>query len=108
MFDREKEEGDVNGDIWKGRPLQEQTSLIQVASESDIGLFHIGLHKGDCVADLLAPSLRQIIESSSIVKTGVGIIFANLPRLKHTFGLEAQGITDLNELHRPLSCCSYW
>lgn len=82
------------------RTLKEEISLIQVASAEEIGLFHIALHKGTRPAELLARSLRKIIESSSIIKTGVGIYSVDATRLRKFMGLKPQGILDLNNFHR--------
>jgi hypothetical protein len=82
------------------RTLKDEISLIQISSSEEIGLFHIALHEGSRPAQLLAPSLRRIIESSSIIKTGVGIYSADASRLRKFMGLKPQGILDLNFLHR--------
>lgn len=98
------EKGEGKWDF-RQRLIQEKISLIQVASETEIVLFHTGLHKGNCTADLIAPSLRKIIESRSIIKTGLAIISADAFRLKHAFGLEPQGFVCLNDVHKSLKYC---
>jgi ribonuclease D len=80
--------------------LQENISLIQVASESEVGLFHIGLHKGKTVAEVLAPSLRKIIEAEYITKTGVAILNADGSRLKKYMNLRPKGLFELSHLYR--------
>jgi hypothetical protein len=42
--------------------LKERAARIQVASESEIALFHIGRHDGETVNQFIAPSLRTLIE----------------------------------------------
>ena len=79
--------------------LQQKISLIQIASESQIGLFHIALHKGSKVEDVMAPTLRKIIESRDVIKTGVGIDYADAKRLNRFFNIKPQGLIDLNDLH---------
>jgi ribonuclease D len=80
--------------------LQENISLIQVASESEVGLFHIGLHNGNTVAEVLAPSLRRIIETDSITKTGVAILSADGARLKKYMNLQPKGLFELSHMYR--------
>lgn len=80
-------------------PLQQRIGLIQIASEDKIGLFHIGLHPGQTAKDVLAPSLRQIIESDDITKTGVGILNADFSRLRRWFGLKPRGAFELSHFH---------
>lgn len=88
-------------DDWR-RPnrLQNKVGLIQVATEDKIALFHIGLHTGDTTNDILAPSLRKLIESSAIGKIGVGILSADFARLRKYFKLQPRGAVELSHLHR--------
>ncbi|KAH9882581.1 hypothetical protein J1614_000817 [Plenodomus biglobosus] len=88
---------------WKGRMsncLQNKVGLIQIASESKIGLFHIGLHPGKTTEDIIAPTLRRIIESPKIGKVGVHILQADFGRLHRFFGLKPQGAIELSHLYR--------
>jgi ribonuclease D len=87
-------------DSHKRHRLQEKIGLIQVACEDKIGLFHIGLHPGRTTDDLIAPSLRRIIESSDIAKTGVAILSSDMARLARFFKLKPQGALELSHLHR--------
>ncbi|KAF2626633.1 hypothetical protein BU25DRAFT_411603 [Macroventuria anomochaeta] len=80
--------------------LQNKIGLIQVATEDKIALFHIGLHTGDTIDDLLAPSLRKLIESPEIGKIGVGILNADFARLSRYFKLKPKGAVELSHLHR--------
>ena len=81
-------------------PLQRRIGLIQVASETTIALFHIGLHPGKTTDDIIAPSLKKLIESPTIAKTGVGILGADFARLRRYFGLKPQGAFELSHLDR--------
>jgi hypothetical protein len=65
-FDIEWKEG---GGIYIG----ENVSLIQLASENEIGLFHIAMHPGSTIEELLAPALRSILESTLCIKAGFRI-----------------------------------
>lgn len=78
--------------------LQDQIGLIQVACENTIALFHIGLHKGVQSEQIIAPSLRKLIENPKIAKTGVNIRSADFTRLKRYFGLKPQGAFELSHL----------
>lgn len=79
--------------------LQDKIGLIQIASESKIALFHIGLHNGKSMQDLIAPSLRKIIESQDIIKLGVNIVNADFSRLRQQFGLDPKGAFELSHLY---------
>jgi ribonuclease D len=81
------------------RRLQDQVSLIQIACEDKIALFHLGLHRGKDADALIAPSLRAIIEDADIIKTGVAILSADFSRLKKYFRLQPRGGLDVNRLH---------
>jgi len=88
---------------WKVRAapgIKGNISLIQVACEDRVALFHIALHKGTTVEELLAPSLREIIESPMITKTGVAILNADGKRLKRFMGLAVKGFFELSHLFR--------
>lgn len=50
--------------------LVEHVSMIQIASESHIALFHLAMFPGNTLEDLIAPSLKTILRSSDIIKTG--------------------------------------
>ncbi|KAF2280003.1 ribonuclease H-like protein [Westerdykella ornata] len=84
----------------KSKRLQENIGLIQVACEDKIGLFHLGLHEGETVEEIVAPSLRRIVESERIVKAGVAVYSADFARLKKYYHLKPQGAFELGHLHR--------
>ena len=93
-FDIEwKAETNRNGGIKKN------VSLIQLAGEDRIGLFHIALYPGDKVEDLVAPSLKKIMEDPSITKVGVAIK-ADCTRLRKFLDIHAQGIFELSHLYK--------
>jgi ribonuclease D len=79
--------------------IKTNASLIQLASEKTIGLFHIALHEGSTPDELMAPSLRRILESPGIIKTGVAILGADGRRLKQYFRLSPKGLFELSHLH---------
>lgn len=80
--------------------ITQNISVIQIASESRIAIFHIGLHAGCTPEELIAPSLRKIIESPNITKTGVSINYADGKRLREYFGLQPRGLFELSYLYR--------
>ncbi|KAI1751848.1 hypothetical protein F4782DRAFT_170100 [Xylaria castorea] len=86
-------------DADKRPKLQDKVALIQLASERKVALFHIALHEGETVDDLVAPTLKEIIESSTIMKVGVAIINADFRRLRAHFNLEPKGAFELSHLH---------
>jgi ribonuclease D len=85
---------------WKKSDLQNKIGLIQIASESKIGLFHIGLHPGKTTDDIIAPSLKKLIEDPNIGKLGVGILSADFARLRRFFHLKPRGAIELSHLYR--------
>lgn len=85
---------------WKKETLQNKIGLIQIASESKIGLIHIGLHPGKTTQDIIAPSLKKLIEDPSIGKLGVGILHADFARLRRFFNLSPRGAVELSHLYR--------
>ena len=80
--------------------LQNKIGLIQVATEEKVALFHIGLHTGETTDDIMAPSLRKLIESPDIGKIGVGILNADFARLNKYFKLQPKAAVELSHLHR--------
>lgn len=81
-----------------GLSIKENASLIQIACEDRIALFHIALYKGTTAEELLPPTLRTIIESPDIVKTGVAIK-GDFKRLRDYLEVEAKGVFELSRLH---------
>ncbi|KAH0048319.1 ribonuclease H-like protein, partial [Aureobasidium melanogenum] len=71
--------------------IKDNVSLIQIACDDRIALFHIALFFGERVEDLMPPSLKAILESPEILKTGVNIA-SDFTRLRKCLGVEGQGI----------------
>ena len=83
-----------------GEGIKKNVSLIQLASEERIALFHIARYaKGNTIDDLLAPSLKKIMESSEISKVGVSVK-ADCTRLRRFLGIEASGLLELSHLYK--------
>jgi len=83
----------------KNSGSKKNVSLVQLASEERIALFHISLYAGDKIEDLVAPSLKKIMEDPSITKTGVAIK-ADCTRLRKYLDIHAQGIFELSHLYK--------
>ncbi|KAF2854646.1 hypothetical protein T440DRAFT_387194 [Plenodomus tracheiphilus IPT5] len=78
--------------------IKHNASLIQLACEDRIALFHISLFQGTTVQDLMPPSLKAVLESPDIYKVGVAIK-GDFKRLNKYLGIEAQGVFELSRLH---------
>ncbi|KAJ9161204.1 3'-5' exonuclease [Coniochaeta hoffmannii] len=84
-------------DATKLQSARRNVSLVQIASQSRIALFHIALYpKTD---DLVAPSLKKIMEDPEITKAGV-CIKGDCTRLKNYMGIECKGIFELSHLYK--------
>lgn len=79
--------------------IKDNVSMIQIASEKRVALFHIASFIGTDPEHFIAPSLRQIVESPNITKVGVHIK-ADFTRLRRYLGVNARGIFELSHLHR--------
>jgi hypothetical protein len=79
--------------------IKQNVSLIQVACEDRIALFHIALHKGNNIEDILAPTLKSILESPNVLKCGVAIQ-RDFSRMKKHLGIEVVSLFELSHLHR--------
>ncbi|PSS25206.1 hypothetical protein M430DRAFT_114703, partial [Amorphotheca resinae ATCC 22711] len=79
--------------------IKKNVSLIQLASEDRIALFHIALYPGDRIQDLVAPKLKEIMEDPSISKVGVAIK-ADCTRLRKFLNINAKGLFELSHLYK--------
>jgi hypothetical protein len=86
-------------DTHKNSGAKKNVSLIQLASEDRIGLFHVALYPKEDVDDLVAPTLRTIMEDPNITKTGVAIK-ADCTRLRKFLKIECRGIFELSHLYK--------
>ncbi|KZF26854.1 hypothetical protein L228DRAFT_280004 [Xylona heveae TC161] len=87
--------------------IKKNASLIQLASEDRIALFHIARYsKGDTVEDLVAPSLRTILESPNISKVGVSIK-ADCTRLRRFLNIDPRGLFELSHLYKLVKYSSH-
>ena len=78
--------------------IKDNVSLVQIACEDFIGLFHVARFEGDNAKDLMPPNLKLLLQSERIMKSGVAIE-ADYMRLKDWFGITPGGLLELNHLH---------
>jgi hypothetical protein len=83
----------------KNHGPKKNVSLIQLACDERIALFHIALYQGDKIEDLVAPTLKKIMEDASITKVGVAIK-ADCTRLRKFLDIHSQGIFELSHLYK--------
>ncbi|OJJ42947.1 hypothetical protein ASPZODRAFT_146515 [Penicilliopsis zonata CBS 506.65] len=82
--------------------IQANISLIQIANEQRIALFHLALFRPARHAqDLLPPSLRLLLEDPQVTKTGVAIK-ADCTRLRKFLGVHPRAIFELSHLFKLL------
>ena len=80
--------------------IQNNVSLIQIASEERIALFQVALFKpAKTQKDFIAPSLKKILESPHITKVGVSIK-GDTTRLRKFLGIDTRSIFELSHLFR--------
>ncbi|GME36750.1 BRCT domain-containing protein [Neofusicoccum parvum] len=83
--------------------IKMNASVLQLASEERIAIFHLALHEGKTAAEIFPPALKQIIESAEILKTGVNINSADGGRLRTYLNLQPKGLFELSHLYNLLS-----
>ncbi|KAI9898401.1 hypothetical protein N3K66_006761 [Trichothecium roseum] len=84
-----------------GASVRQNVSLIQIASPSRIGLFHVARFPND---DYVAPTLKKIMEDASVSKVGVWIM-GDCTRLKKYLDIDAKGIVELSHLYKVVKHC---
>ncbi|EGR53098.1 uncharacterized protein TRIREDRAFT_52956, partial [Trichoderma reesei QM6a] len=77
---------------------RQNVSLIQIASPSRIALIHVALFAKED-GDLVAPSLRKILENPNVSKVGVNI-GGDCTRLKNYLGITVRGVFELSHLYK--------
>ena len=80
--------------------ISKNVSLIQLASESRIALFHIArFSRADNIEEFTIPSLKKIMEDRRINKVGVAVK-GDCTRLRRYLNIESQGIFELSHLYK--------
>lgn len=96
---------DLEWNIQGSNDIQSNVSLIQIANDRRIALFHIAQFKpAKGLHDFVSPTLRRILESPEVTKAGVSIK-ADCTRLRKYLGIDTQGIFELSHLHRLVKYC---
>lgn len=78
---------------------KKNVSLIQIACEDRIILSHLALFPRDTLQELVAPTLKRIMEDENVTKCGVAIK-ADCTRLRKFLNIDVKGIFELSHLHR--------
>ena len=85
--------------------VRRNVSLIQLASEERIALFHIARFPGaNSPENFVAPTFRRIMESPNISKVGVAIK-GDSTRLRNYLGIHSLGLFELSHLYKVLRHC---
>ncbi|KAL8957151.1 MAG: hypothetical protein Q9193_005502, partial [Seirophora villosa] len=80
--------------------IRKNVAVIQLAIEDRIAIFHLArFSKGDSIDELVAPSLRRIMESASITKVGVSIK-SDCTRVRKFLGINSRGLFELSHLYK--------
>jgi hypothetical protein len=78
---------------------KKNVSLVQIACEDRIVLAHLALFPKDGPENLVAPTLKKIMEDGNIAKCGV-CIKADCTRLKTFLGIDTKGIFELSHMYK--------
>jgi hypothetical protein len=78
--------------------IKENASLVQLACEDRIALFHISQFAGSTPEELMPPTLKTILENPDIYKVGVAVK-GDFTRLRKYLNIQAQGVFELSRLH---------
>ncbi|KAI2621667.1 ribonuclease H-like protein [Hypoxylon sp. NC1633] len=81
----------------KSQGVKRNVSLIQLASPSRVGLFHVALFADK--DEMVAPSFKTIMEDSSITKVGV-CIKGDATRLRNFLAIDSKGLFELSHLYK--------
>ncbi|KAL1595855.1 hypothetical protein SLS60_009545 [Paraconiothyrium brasiliense] len=78
--------------------IKENASLIQLATEDRIALFHIARFPGKTPEQLMPPTLKVVLETAETLKVGVAVK-NDCNKLEKYFGLNMHGVFELSRLH---------
>ena len=85
--------------VLKTRSIKQNVALIQLASEKRIALFHLSLHLGDKPEDLLAPTLKRILENPDVLKAGAAVS-GDCTRLRTHLDISVRASFELSNLYK--------
>jgi exonuclease 3'-5' domain-containing protein 2 len=86
-------------DSTRNSGIKNNVALVQLASESRIALFHIAAFPKDTASDLVAATMKKIMEDASITKVGVAIK-SDCTRLRNFLNIDPKGIFELSHLYK--------
>ncbi|KAH9207332.1 hypothetical protein DL95DRAFT_483361 [Leptodontidium sp. 2 PMI_412] len=75
---------------------KEHVSLIQIANEERIALFHVALYPKH---ELVSPAFKKLMEDDKVTKVGVSIK-ADCTRLRKHLGIDSKGMLELSHLYK--------
>ncbi|KAL4808457.1 ribonuclease H-like domain-containing protein [Aspergillus unguis] len=85
--------------------IQENVSVIQLASRDRIAIFHIARFQPNSqLNNLVSPKLKAVIENPNILKAGVNIK-GDCSRLLKWLKIDARGTFELSHLHKLIKYC---
>ncbi|KAH7054313.1 ribonuclease H-like domain-containing protein, partial [Macrophomina phaseolina] len=83
--------------------VKKNASVLQLACQDRIAIFHLARHEGKTAAQIVPPSLKRIIESADILKTGVHIDQADGTKLRDWLHLKPKGLFEVSHLYNLLA-----
>lgn len=83
--------------VSKSSGARKNVSLVQLASPSRVGLFHIAVYPGNDI--LVAPALKELMENPAITKVGVSVK-GDCTRLAEFLQIKARGLFELSHLYK--------
>ncbi|KAG9239687.1 hypothetical protein BJ875DRAFT_445 [Amylocarpus encephaloides] len=78
---------------------KKNVSLVQIASEERVALFHLAMFPGKTKEDLVSESLKNLLEDPEVTKVGVSIK-GDCTRVKNNLGIEPRGLFELSHLYK--------
>lgn len=88
-------EWEVDSYKWQG--VKRNVSLIQLASPSRIGLFHVALFNEK--DEMVGPLFKSIMEDPNVTKVGVAIK-GDTTRLRNYLKIDSKGLIELSHLYK--------
>ncbi|RDA95827.1 hypothetical protein CP533_5082 [Ophiocordyceps camponoti-saundersi (nom. inval.)] len=82
--------------VYRDASPRKNVSVIQLATPSNIGVFHVAVFPGN---DLVSPTFQALMGNPDVKKVGVNIL-GDCTRLKRHLGVKVRGIFELSHLHK--------
>ena len=99
FLDKEVLGFDIEWQPWaSASSIKKNVSLIQIASEDRVALFHISLFPGKTADELMPATLKSILENPGILKVGVAIK-GDFSRVEKYLSVRARGVFEISRLH---------